>query len=170
MSDSAITGGMIDFDVDAQERSVAFEVPKSLYSKQGVLIAAQIFSDKAEVFLGETKQAFELTLKSKKRALPEAELESLGGEFLNELLNQEYRFVVGKLNSKISNLIVTQALFAARGGENPPAAPEGEKTPEFQKEVAAMMRAAEEEIKRTMPRKIAHQGNPLPPAVEESGV
>jgi His-Xaa-Ser system protein HxsD len=161
---------MIGFDVDAKERTVGFEVPKSLYSKQGLLIAAQIFSSRAEVFLDESKTAFELTLKAKKKALPAPELEALGGEFLNELLNQEYRFIVGRHNQKISNLIITQTLFAARGGEKPPTAPEGENSPEFQREVEKLMKDAEDEVKRTMPKKIAPQGNPLPPAAEDAVV
>lgn len=154
--------------VDAQQRSVSFSAPKPLYSKQAVLIAAQIFGPRADVLLAETRLAFQLTLRAK-RAAAAADLEALGGEFLNELLNQEYRFVVGRLNQKISSLIVTQTLFAARGGENPPGEPAEEKTPEFQREVAELVRRAEEEIARTMPKKIAPQGQPLPPAPEESG-
>lgn len=152
---------------DVGERTVGFEVPRSMYSREGLDIANQIFSPRAEIYLEESAKTLGLTLKSKRKASTPEELERLGGEFLNELLNQEYRFVVGRFNQKISGLIVTQALFSARGGEEPPKPPVEEQTPEFKEAVVKMMRDAAEEIKRTMPKKLPPQGNPLPPAKEE---
>lgn len=152
-------------DVDAKERSASFELPKPIYSQDGLEIAARVFSSRADVFLEETAKAFGVTLQAKSS---KADPEALAGEFLNELLNQEYRFIVGKHNRKISNLIVTQALFAARGGENPPKA--AEETPEFKAAVDELMKQTAAEIKRTMPKKLPPQGNPLPPAKEDLGV
>lgn len=161
---------MIDFDVDVNERTVSFSVPKSLYSMEALRIAAHVFDGRAEVGADETKTEYELSLTSRRKAATKDELEALGGEFLNELLNQEYRFLVGKFNAKLANLVVTQTLFAARGGENPPAPPAEEQTPEFQAQVAELMKKAADEIARTMPKRIAPQGNPLPPAPEEANV
>ena len=156
------------FDIDEAERSVSFEVAKKVYSRDGLDIAVQVFGSKAEVYLDETPKSFGLTLQAKKKTAGAADLERLAGEFLVELLNQEYRFVVGRFNSKISSLIVTQALFCARGGETPPAPCAEEQTPEFKAETARLMKTAQDEIKRTMPKKLPPQGNPLPPAKEEA--
>jgi His-Xaa-Ser system protein HxsD len=158
----------MDFEIDLPERSVAFEVPEKVYSRQGLEIAAQVFSSKADVYLGKSGGAFELTLKSKRKNVGTPELESLAGEFLNELLNQEYRFIVGRFNQKISTFIVTQTLLAARGGETPAEIPAEEKTPEFKARVAELMKAATAEVLKTMPAKIPHQGTPLPPVKEDA--
>jgi len=135
-----------------------------------VRISAQVLSSKVNVYLDETKTAFEVTLEAKRKDAGPEQLAALEGEFGNELLNQEYRFIVGRFNSKISALIVTQTLMAARGGETPAAAPAAESTPEFKKLVADLMKNAEAEVARTMPRKIPHQGTPLPPIKEDAGV
>jgi len=148
-------------DTDLKERSVAFDIPKKIYSMDAVRIAAQILATKTDAYLDESKFFYEVTLKSKRRDAGEAQLTALAGEFGNELLNQEYRFIVGRFNLKISTLIVTQSLMA------PPAA---ESTPAFQAMVAELMKNAEAEVARTMPKKIEHQGNPLPPEKGDSGV
>lgn len=141
---------------------------KKAYSMDALRIAAHVLSSKVDVYVAEEKDAWEVTLEAKRRG---ADLAALEGEFGNELLNQEYRFLVGAFNRKISSLITTQALMAARGGENPPpaVAPE-ERTPEFQAKVAELMKNAEEEIRRTMPRKLPDQGLPIPPQKEDAGV
>lgn len=157
-------------DIDAKARQVSFDVPKKIYSMDALRIAAQILSPKIDVYLEETKASYEVTLKAKRRDALEAQLAALAGEFGNELLNQEYRFIVGRFNSKISTLIVTQTLMAARGGETPAEAPVGESTSEFKKLVADLMRNAEAEVARTMPKKIPHQGTPLPAVKEDAGV
>ena len=157
-------------ETDVKERQVSFEIPKKIYTMDALRIAAQILAPKIDVYLDESKTDYEVTLKAKRRDAGEAQLTALAGEFGNELLNQEYRFIVGRFNSKISSLIVTQALMAARGGETPAAPPVEEQMPEFKAKVAAMVKNAEAEVARTMPKKIAHQGNPLPPAKEYAGV
>lgn len=146
------------------------KLSRKIYSKDALLIAAQILSNKINVYLEESKSDYTVTIEAKRRGVDEAQLAALAGEFGNELLNQEYRFIVGRFNSKISSLIVTQTLMAARGGQTPPAPPAGESTPEFQKLVADLVRNAEAEVARTMPRKIADQGTVLPPVKEDAGV
>jgi len=160
----------MELDIDVRERSVCFDVPKKIYSMDAVRIAAQVLSSKIDTYLDESKTDYEVTLKAKRKDAGAEQLSALAGEFGNELLNQEYRFVVGRFNSKISSLIVTQALMAARGGEKGPAEVPGEKTPEFKAKVAELVKNAEAEVRRTMPKKIAPQGNPLPPVKEDAGV
>lgn len=136
-------------------------VSRAVYSKEAVEISAQIISSQCDVFLSETKRRFEVTLKAKKKDLGEELLVSLAGNFFNELLNQEYRFLVGNFNRNISNLIVTQSLFSARGGEDRAAVCAAEKTPEFKAEVEELIKKAKEEVARTMPPKILPAGFPL---------
>jgi His-Xaa-Ser system protein HxsD len=143
---------------------------KKIYSKDSLLIAAQVLSSKINVYLDESKTAYTVTIEAKRKDVDAAKLAALAGEFGNELLNQEYRFIVGRFNSKISSLIVTQTLMAARGGETPAAAPAEESTPEFKKLVADLVKNAQAEVARTMPKKIPHQGTPLPPVKEDASV
>lgn len=149
-------------DIDAKAREVSFSVPSKVYSEDALRIAAAVFDSRCEASAYTGGRRHELTLKARKE-LDAAGLRSLAGEFRNELLNQEYRFLVARFNRKIADLIAAQTLLAARGGEHPPAAPEGEKSPEFQAEVRKLVAEAEEEIRRTMPKRIPPQGSPIPP-------
>jgi hypothetical protein len=117
--------------------------------------------------VSEDSKEYDIVLTAKRKGSAEL-LTQLAGTFLNELLNQEYRFVVGRFNQKISGLIVTRALLAARGGEKPMETPAEEKTPEFARETERLMREAEAEMLRTMPKKLPPQGLPLPPEAEHA--
>jgi His-Xaa-Ser system protein HxsD len=147
--------------VDRAERSVSFSVPTKIYSQDAVRIAAHVFSNRVETYHEAGKTAHELTLVAKRRDLDEKTLEALGGEFLNEMLNQEYRFVVARFNRKVADLIAAQTLLSARGGENP-AVPAADSA-ELKAETARLMAEAEAEIKRTMPKKLSPQGPLYPP-------
>ena len=46
--------------------------------------------------------------------------------------------------------------------------PAGEDTPEFKKQVEALLKQAREEIRKTMPKKLPPQGTPLPPVKEDA--
>ncbi len=143
------------------------KLSRKIYSKDALLIAAQVLSSKINVYLEESKSVYTVTIEARRRGVDDDRLAALAGEFGNELLNQEYRFIVGRFNAKISSLIVTQTLMAARGGETPAAPPAEESTPAFKKLVADMVRNAEAEVARTMPRKISDQGTVLPPVKEQ---
>ena len=147
--------------LDRAERSVSFSVPRRIYSDDALRIAAHVFSSRVEVYHEESKTAHSLTLVARRRDLDEAALEAMGGEFLNELLNQQYRFAVARLNRKVADVIAAQTLLSARGGEDAPAP--AEDSPEVKAEVERLMKAAAEEIKRTMPKRIPPQGAPIPP-------
>lgn len=145
---------------DRAERSVSLAVPRKVYSDDAVRIAAHIFSNRVEAYHEATKTAHELTLVAKRKDLDAKALEALGGEFVNELLNQEYRFVVARFNRKVADLIAAQTLLSARGGETP-AVPAPDSA-ELKAETARLMAEARDEISRTMPKKLAPQG-PLYP-------
>ncbi len=149
--------------LDRAKRSVALTAPRKTYSDDAVRIAAHVFSNRAEIYHGTSRSDHDLRLVAKRRDADEASLEALGGEFLNELLNQEYRFVVARFNRKVADQIAAQTLLSARGGEKP-AAPAPD-SPELTAELKKLMAAAEEEIRRTMPRKLAPQGPLYPPEV-----
>lgn len=145
---------------------ITFSVPQSQYSKDGLRIAAAVFDSRAEAEIAEDGKFWEITLRAKRRQASQAELEALAGEFANELLNQEYRFLVSRFHKKTAGLIVTKVLLSARGGETPAAKPAGEDAPEFKAETARLLKEAEEEIRRTMPKKLPPQGQPIPPEID----
>lgn len=109
-------------------KSVHLAVPKAVYSAAALHIAAQVFAGRASISVAESDAEWELDLP-----------EPLAGDFLNELLNQEYRFLVSALNKDAAALQVTQALFAARGGEHPAPAPSEDAA--FKKKAAALLSA-----------------------------
>lgn len=149
--------------VDVPGREAAVSVPKAVYSDRALEIAAHVFAKRAEVYVEESKTAWELTLKAKRKDLGAGQLGALAGDFLVELLNQEYRFLVSEMNKDIAALQGTQALFAARGGETPPVAPKEDAA--FKKKAAALMAEAKKELERTVPKRIAPPGTPpVPPA------
>jgi hypothetical protein len=149
---------MARFDADADRKTVAFSASRHFCSPEAVELAARVFETKAEAAAKPVGDFFEVRLKSKKRTPVSAEeLEALAGEFLNEVLNQEYRFLVGRFNAKIADLIATQTLYCARGSGKR-VKPRSEASPKFKASVDALMKTAREEIKRTMPGKIPPKG------------
>lgn len=146
---------------DARARRAELTLAPKLYSDEALRIAAAVFDGRAEVYLEDGRAARVVTLEAKRKDLDAAGLEALAGDFLNELLNQEYRFLVSRFNRKIADLISAQTLLSARGGEKAPAAAAGEDAPEFKEKVARLLVETEAEIARTMPRKLPPQGLPL---------
>lgn len=150
--------------VDAAERSVEVSVPRKIYSDDSVRIAAMVFSGRAEIYYDKTKTEHALTLVARRKDLDAAALERLGGDCLNELLNQEYRAQWARFHRKIADRVVAQVLLAARGGETP--APLPKDSPELEAETKRLMAAAADEIARTMPKRIPPQGAPMRPGPE----
>ena len=110
-------------------KTARLSVPKAVYTEAGLRMAALVFAKRAAICIEKSAGGWVLDL-------PEA----MAGDFLNELLNQEYRFLVADLNGNAASLQATQALFAARGGENPPPAPAEDAA--FKKKAAALLMAA----------------------------
>lgn len=145
--------------VDVSARRATVRAPRKVYSDDAVRVAAHVFDGRAEVYHAAGKSEHEIDLVARRKDLDAAALENLAGEFLNELLNQEYRFLVGRFHRRIADRVVAQALLSARGGENPPAPiPD---SPELKAEAERLMAQTAEEIRRTMPPRIAPQGVPM---------
>lgn len=146
----------------AEENEASFKVSKKLYRDDSLLVAAHVFENRADCYVEPAAAgAVKVTLEAK-RKLDKAALERLAREFLNELLNQEYRQAVGALNRNLAAKLVTQALYSARGGEVEK--PQPQLTAEQEAEVRRLLAEAEEETARTMPKRIPPQGTPIPPA------
>lgn len=97
--------------------SVVFKLGKPLYGAEGLAAGALALGTQAQVFVDETKSAFSVEIKPAKAMLP-AGLLALGGEFLNEALNYEYRQRVVHANAPL-----TQAVFAPLFAKGFPAVP-----------------------------------------------
>lgn len=87
------------------------------YPLEAIYGTAYVFLDKAYLFLdNRSAKKIEVSLKGRKK-LTKKQLESLKGEFLNELLNCTLRTNLTKYNRKIREYVVSQALFSALGEE-----------------------------------------------------
>lgn len=98
--------------------AIVVKLGKPLYGAEGLAAGALALGARAQVFVDETKTAFTVEIKPEGK-LPEAQLLALGGEFLNEVLNHEYRQRVIRSNSPL-----TQAVFAPLFAKGFPAVPE----------------------------------------------
>lgn len=99
------------------KRAVVFKLGKPLYGAESLAAGALALGTRAQVFVDETKTAFSVEIRPAK-ALPPAALLALGGEFLNEALNHEYRQRVVQANAPL-----TRAVFAPLFGKGFPAVP-----------------------------------------------
>lgn len=97
--------------------SVVFKLGKPLYGAEGLAAGALALGARARVFVDETKTAFSVEIKPAARR-PEAVLLALGGEFLNEALNHEYRQRVVRASAPL-----TQAVLAPLFAKGFPAVP-----------------------------------------------
>ncbi len=87
------------------------------YPIEAIYGASYVFLDKAYLFLdNKSSKKIQVSLKGKKK-LTKKQLETLKGEFLNELLNYAFRINLTKHNKKIREFIISQALFSAVGEE-----------------------------------------------------
>lgn len=83
---------------------------RPLYSAESLAAGALALGTRAQVFVTESKTAFSVEVKPAK-ALPPAAALALGGEFLNEALNHEYRQRVVRANAPLTQAVLSP-LFA----------------------------------------------------------
>jgi His-Xaa-Ser system protein HxsD len=96
-----------------------FKLNTQTYPLEAIYSTAYVFLDRAYVYLdGNPKKEIIVSLKGKEK-LNEKQIESLKGEFHNELLNYILRAEIAKRNQKVRDFIVGTALLSALPQESP---------------------------------------------------
>jgi His-Xaa-Ser system protein HxsD len=99
------------FQYELGERHVAFTLDESVYSREAIFGAAYLFVDKCFLWLSVAGASqLRVRLKTKGEASPEA-LETLAGEFANELLNQSIRQQVSQDTRRIREYYMGRAFY-----------------------------------------------------------
>ena len=154
-----------------------FSIKQSLYPLTAIYAACYTFTDKAYIRLDLDPQGdVQVSLKAKPEA-PGKAIESLQGEFYNELLHQALRLKISESNQKIREYVVTQALLAAQPTADVAAAKtEAEQAPvldeSLEKEIEALLAQVEKESDGKDPLKIAtawEDGSGRAPAAAPGG-
>lgn len=124
---------------------IIFTLDQEIYTKDVVFKACYVFIDRAYIHLDNPKKdKIEVSLKGKGR-LDQRQLESLKGDFKNELLNVLIRKEIAAKNRKILEYIVGWAVTAAL--EKPGTVREirNSRTKKMKEEVEALMKELEAE-------------------------
>jgi len=101
----------IVFEKNEKENLVKLSVDSRIYSKETIFASGYIFLDRAYIYLDKDsadKIAIWLYRKDKKE-----NLDTLGKEFYNELLNYAHYFSSLKTNADSIKLLLQRALFSA---------------------------------------------------------
>jgi len=138
------------------EKTIAVQVP--LYGLEALYLACYAFLDRAYLRLeGDPKACVQVRLRAKNG--DGAALDSVAGEFENELLHQALRTRITAANQKIREHIITRALASAQGyapetaescdcgasGEGTPLAEEAVLDADLEKEVDKLLAEVEKE-------------------------
>jgi His-Xaa-Ser system protein HxsD len=92
---------------------ISFEVDETVYPLEAIYGACYLFLEKCFVYLARPKPAaVEVRLTAREHASP-AELDTLAGEFANELLSQVTRLRLAQATSRIREYYTAAALRAA---------------------------------------------------------
>ncbi len=112
MSDQkAESSDQVDFNFELGEREIRFDVDEDLYSLDAIYGASYLFVDRCYVFLARpADKKVSVRLRSKGPA-KEEELEALGGEFANELLNSQLRFRLARSTAALREQYMSKAFF-----------------------------------------------------------
>jgi His-Xaa-Ser system protein HxsD len=104
---------MLKPKISPQENRITIEINPSLYPLEAIYGAAYVFLDRAYLFLeGDPKKSVSVSIKGKEKISAKG-LESLAGEFCNEVLNYVLREKISENNKKIREYIIARALFVA---------------------------------------------------------
>jgi His-Xaa-Ser system protein HxsD len=129
-----------------KENQVVFWLDSRIYSKEIIFRSAYVFVDRAYLYLdGDPKKNTRVFLKGKEK-LNRKKLETLGGEFLNELLNQMARENISKNNRKLLEYIVGGAISASlnKGSEEENDSENDKEALEIEKEIADLKKELEQ--------------------------
>ncbi len=97
--------------------TLVIKLGKPLYHAESLAAGALALGERAQVFVDENKSSFSIEI-IPASPLPAGEFLALGGEFLNETLNHEYRQRVIQTNAPL-----TRAIFAPLFAKGFPAVP-----------------------------------------------
>ena len=96
------------FKQEEKDGSIILYINPELYPLDVIYSAAYVFLDRAYVrFDGDPKKEVLVKLKPKQQL----DLENLGGEFGNELVNYAFYKIQGEKTKKIRNMIIERALI-----------------------------------------------------------
>jgi His-Xaa-Ser system protein HxsD len=101
--------------VNAKKNEVKWDIGTSTYPMDAVYGASYVFCDRCYVYLDKTADRRIVIVLQGKETLNRADLESLAGEFSNELLHQVLRTRIAKRTGKVREMIIGRALFSAEG-------------------------------------------------------
>jgi len=102
----------IKSEVNQKKNQITFWLNAKIYPLEVIYATAYVFIDRAYAYVGgDPKKEIKVSLTGKEK-LSNKNLESLRGEFLNELLNYLLRVEIAKRNKKIREFIVSSALVA----------------------------------------------------------
>jgi His-Xaa-Ser system protein HxsD len=101
--------------VNAKKNEVKWDIGTGTYPMDAVYGASYVFIDRCYVYLDKTADKRIIIVLQGKEALDKAALESLAGEFSNELLHQVLRTRIAKRTGKVREMIIGRALFSAEG-------------------------------------------------------
>lgn len=113
MSDEA-SAQVADFTFEVGEREVVFVLDEELYPLDAVYGAAYLFLDRCFVFLSRPADLKVQVRLRTQEATAADELETLGGQFANELLNQALRVRIGIATASLREQYMARA-FAPAG-------------------------------------------------------
>ena len=92
---------------------VSFEVDETVYPLEAIYGGAYLFVDRCFVFLSRPKPQMVTVRLTARAAATAAELETLAGEFMNELLSQTTRLRLSQATARIREYYSAAALRAA---------------------------------------------------------
>jgi len=101
--------------VNTKKNEVKWDIGTGTYPMDAVYGASYVFCDQCYVYLDKTADKRILIVLQGKETLDRAGLESLAGNFSNELLHQVLRTRIAKRTGKVREMIIGRALFSAEG-------------------------------------------------------
>jgi His-Xaa-Ser system protein HxsD len=114
--------------LDAATSSLTLSLDIGLYPRDVLYAAAYVFLDRAYVLLDRQESRFIVHLRGK-QPLDQATLQTMAGEFENELLAQALRHQVVDANQRIIEDVVAVAIAGAATGVEAGAGPAAEHPP-----------------------------------------
>ena len=124
---------------------IVLTLNQKIYTKEVISRACHVFIERAYIHLDcPARNEIKVSLKGKEK-LDQRQLESLKGDFLNELLNVLIRRKITPKKQKILEYIVGGAIITALEKTDPPCGPTNSRTEKIKKDVEALLKEIEAE-------------------------